>query len=61
MTISELIVELQALKCEHGDLPVLWFTVQRELEPLTLCKVQTGTRLDSIAIGSAVELESKDE
>lgn len=61
MTISELIVDLQALKCEHGDLPVLWLTVQRGLEPLMLCKSLTGTRLDAIAIGSALELESKDE
>lgn len=36
MTISELIVELQALKCEHGDLPVFWQACTGKAVPLVL-------------------------
>ena len=35
MTISELIVELQSLKCEHGDLPVVFWD-DRERHNLAL-------------------------
>lgn len=36
MTISELIVELQALKCEHGDLQVYHADDDLLLRPLLL-------------------------
>lgn len=42
MTISELIVELQALKCEHGDLPVEWWDLFHQSKPfLFLSPAQT--------------------
>lgn len=44
MTISELICRLQAIKCEHGDLPILLDANDCEspvikVEDLGICKV----------------------